>query len=97
MFSQSACSLHMYKYELLLFVVISSYHSLCPLSAGEPDSPVLTADEMKVERNSFSVPVKQSDDGGSPLQHYNIRYRQVGASVSRPVHVNDSSLVFSVV
>ncbi|XP_036929812.1 neural cell adhesion molecule 1 isoform X2 [Acanthopagrus latus] len=43
---------------------------------GEPDSPVLTADEMKVERNSFSVPVKQSDDGGSPLQHYNIRYRQ---------------------
>ncbi|XP_073341004.1 neural cell adhesion molecule 1-like [Pagrus major] len=43
---------------------------------GEPDSPVLSVDEMKVERNSFSVPVKQSDDGGSPLQHFNIRYRQ---------------------
>uniref|UniRef100_A0A671WIT5 Neural cell adhesion molecule 3 n=1 Tax=Sparus aurata TaxID=8175 RepID=A0A671WIT5_SPAAU len=43
---------------------------------GEPDSPVLTVDQMKVERNSFSVPVKQSDDGGNPLQHYNIRYRQ---------------------
>ena len=78
-------------------MVISSYHSLCPLSAGEPDSPVLTVDQMKIERNSFSVPVKQSDDGGNPLQHYNIRYRQVGDSVSRSVHVNDSSLVFSVV
>lgn len=31
---------------------------------------------MKVEKNSFSVPLKQTDDGGSPLQHFNIRYKQ---------------------
>ncbi|XP_070691990.1 neural cell adhesion molecule 1 [Pempheris klunzingeri] len=43
---------------------------------GEPDSPVLLSDEMKTEGNSFSVPLKNMDDGGSPLLHFNIRYRQ---------------------
>ncbi|XP_071325975.1 neural cell adhesion molecule 1 isoform X2 [Trachinotus anak] len=43
---------------------------------GEPDSPVLSSDEIKVEGNSFSVPLKQTDDGGLPLLHFNIRYRQ---------------------
>lgn len=43
---------------------------------GEPDSPVLLVNEMKVESNSFFVPLKQIDDGGSPLQHFNIRYKQ---------------------
>ncbi|XP_035527531.1 neural cell adhesion molecule 1 isoform X2 [Morone saxatilis] len=42
----------------------------------EPDSPVISSDQMKVERNSFSVPLKQIDDGGNPLQHFKIRYRQ---------------------
>uniref|UniRef100_A0A8P4K5D0 Neural cell adhesion molecule 3 n=1 Tax=Dicentrarchus labrax TaxID=13489 RepID=A0A8P4K5D0_DICLA len=42
----------------------------------EPDSPVISSDQMKVERNSFSAPLKQIDDGGSPVQHFNIRYRQ---------------------
>ncbi|XP_044062565.1 neural cell adhesion molecule 1 isoform X4 [Siniperca chuatsi] len=42
----------------------------------EPDSPVLSSDEMKVDGNSFSVPLKQIDDGGTPLLHFNIRYRQ---------------------
>ncbi|XP_034553796.1 neural cell adhesion molecule 1 [Notolabrus celidotus] len=44
---------------------------------GEPDSPVLSTDAMKVEGNSFSVPLKQNDDGGTPLQHFSIRYKQV--------------------
>nr|XP_046256510.1 neural cell adhesion molecule 1 [Scatophagus argus] len=44
---------------------------------GEPDSPVLSVEKMTVEKNSFSVPLKQIDDGGAPLQHFNMRYRQV--------------------
>ncbi|KAF6716189.1 Neural cell adhesion molecule 1 [Oryzias melastigma] len=32
----------------------------------EPDSPVVSAEEIKIDGNTFSVPVKQSDDGGSP-------------------------------
>ncbi|XP_041799199.1 neural cell adhesion molecule 1 isoform X2 [Chelmon rostratus] len=43
---------------------------------GEPDSPVLSVDGMKIEKNSFSVPLKQIDDGGSPLQHFSVRYGQ---------------------
>ncbi|XP_070768071.1 neural cell adhesion molecule 1 [Enoplosus armatus] len=43
---------------------------------GEPDSPVLSSDEMKVEGTSFSVPLKQIDDGGTPLLHFSVRYRQ---------------------
>lgn len=43
---------------------------------GEPDSPVLLSNEMKVEGNSFSVPLKQTDDGGTPLLHFDVRYRQ---------------------
>ncbi|XP_026225634.1 neural cell adhesion molecule 1 isoform X1 [Anabas testudineus] len=42
----------------------------------EPDSPVLLSDKMKVEGNSFSVPLKQIDDGGTPLMHFMMRYRQ---------------------
>ena len=76
---------------------ISSYHSLCLLSAGAPGSQGLLVDEKKAKHNSLSIPVNHSDDGGSPRQHFTIRCRQVGDSVSRSVHVNDSSLVFSVV
>ncbi|KAL3060604.1 hypothetical protein OYC64_015039 [Pagothenia borchgrevinki] len=43
---------------------------------GEPDHPVLSSDEMKVEGNTFSVPFKQIDDGGTPLLHFDIRYRK---------------------
>ncbi|XP_037532353.1 neural cell adhesion molecule 1 [Nematolebias whitei] len=43
---------------------------------GEPDRPVLSTNEMKVEGNSFSVPVRQIDDGGSTLLHYDVRYKQ---------------------
>ncbi|XP_034729710.1 neural cell adhesion molecule 1 isoform X1 [Etheostoma cragini] len=42
----------------------------------EPDSPVLSPDKMKVEGNSFYVPLEQFDDGGSPLLHFDVRYRQ---------------------
>ena len=75
---------------ILLFMTgmtgLSLHHLVFPfsrlLSAGEPDSPALLSGEMKLEGNSFSVPLKQTDDGGSPLLHYNIRYRQVRDSFS---------------
>lgn len=66
-------------------LVITSSLSLCFLSVGEPDSPVLSSDEMKVEGNSFSVPLKQIDDGGTPLKHFNIRYGQVRDGVRESV------------
>ncbi|XP_072250828.1 neural cell adhesion molecule 1 isoform X2 [Leuresthes tenuis] len=43
---------------------------------GEPDSPVLSTDKMNIEGNSFSVPLNQKDDGGSPVLHFSVRYRQ---------------------
>ncbi|XP_061677263.1 neural cell adhesion molecule 1 [Syngnathoides biaculeatus] len=43
---------------------------------GEPDSPDLVRDEMKVGGNTFFMPLKHTDDGGSPLLHYNLRYRE---------------------
>lgn len=49
----------------------------CPLSAGEPDTPVLLPDRMKVERNTFYIPLQHLDQGASPLQHFNLRYRKV--------------------
>lgn len=42
----------------------------------EPDSPVLSSDEMKIEGNTFSVPLKQIDDGGTPVLQFNVQYRQ---------------------
>ena len=56
-------------------------HSILLLSVGEPDSPVLKTNEMKIEGNSFFVPLKKNDNG-IPLQSYNIRYRQVRDGVS---------------
>ncbi|XP_074510904.1 neural cell adhesion molecule 1 isoform X3 [Sebastes fasciatus] len=46
------------------------------LGIREPESPVLSSNEMKVEGNSFSVPIKQTDDGGTPLLHFDVRYKQ---------------------
>lgn len=45
---------------------------------------------MKVEGNSFSVPIRQIDDGGSPLLHFDVRYKQVR------LDVNQSLCAFSV-
>ncbi|XP_035020725.2 neural cell adhesion molecule 1 isoform X1 [Hippoglossus stenolepis] len=42
----------------------------------EPDSPVLSLNEIKVKGNTFSTPLKQIDDGGVPLLHFIIRYKQ---------------------
>ncbi|XP_049902461.1 neural cell adhesion molecule 1 isoform X1 [Epinephelus moara] len=42
----------------------------------EPDSPVLSSSEMKVEGNSVFIPLKQLDDGGTPLLRFEMRYRQ---------------------
>ncbi|XP_051721043.1 neural cell adhesion molecule 1-like isoform X2 [Ctenopharyngodon idella] len=44
-------------------------------SEREPDSPVLSLSEKKLEKNSISIPIKQLKDGGSPIQHYIVRYK----------------------
>lgn len=49
----------------------------CPLSAGEPDTPLLKPNDMKVERNTFYVPLQPAEEGASPLQHFYLRYRKV--------------------
>lgn len=49
----------------------------CALPAGEPDTPLLQPNDMKVERNTFYVPLQQVDQGASPLQHFYLRYRKV--------------------
>ncbi|XP_068179689.1 neural cell adhesion molecule 1 [Antennarius striatus] len=68
------------KHDELIFehecVVTSSFLPLCLLMAGEPDRPILSVDKMKVEKNSFSVPLKLMNNGGSPLQQYKLKYRQ---------------------
>ncbi|XP_017564263.1 neural cell adhesion molecule 1 isoform X3 [Pygocentrus nattereri] len=42
---------------------------------GEPDRPVLSSTDGKLEGNSYSIPIKQLDDGGQPIQHFLVRYR----------------------
>ncbi|KAL6462265.1 hypothetical protein MHYP_G00286870 [Metynnis hypsauchen] len=41
----------------------------------EPDRPVLSSTDGKLEGNSYSIPIKQLDDGGYPIQHFLVRYR----------------------
>ncbi|XP_036394848.1 neural cell adhesion molecule 1 isoform X2 [Megalops cyprinoides] len=50
-------------------------HSVRTQAKREPDSPVLKTSESQVEKNSFSIPISQLDNGGSPITHYIIRYR----------------------
>lgn len=80
---------------LLLIMNVHRFTSihLCALSfdfqllfvcVGEPDMPELSADEGKIERNSYSVPIKQLNDGGSPIKHYIVRYRKVGVKLNDP-------------
>ncbi|XP_037642151.1 neural cell adhesion molecule 1 isoform X3 [Sebastes umbrosus] len=54
----------------------SETNTIRTLGIREPESPVLSSNEMKVEGNSFSVPIKQTDDGGTPLLHFDVRYKQ---------------------
>ncbi|XP_014879595.1 neural cell adhesion molecule 1-like isoform X1 [Poecilia latipinna] len=43
---------------------------------GEPDSPALTTSQAVVEGNSFSVPLQQIENGGSPLLYFDVQYEQ---------------------
>ncbi|XP_047455776.1 neural cell adhesion molecule 1 isoform X2 [Mugil cephalus] len=54
----------------------SDSNSIHTRGIREPESPFLSSGEVKVEGNSLSIPLKQAEVGGAPLQHYNIRYRQ---------------------
>uniref|UniRef100_A0A8C1QW15 Neural cell adhesion molecule 3 n=1 Tax=Cyprinus carpio TaxID=7962 RepID=A0A8C1QW15_CYPCA len=42
---------------------------------GEPDSPILSLSEKKLDKNSVSIPIKQLKDGGSPILRYIVRYK----------------------
>lgn len=50
---------------------------------------------MKVEGNSVSVPVKQTDDGGTPLLHFIVRYKQVVSQAVSLQYIIYSSLILS--
>ncbi|XP_077070839.1 neural cell adhesion molecule 1 isoform X3 [Siphateles boraxobius] len=53
----------------------STEHMVFTQSRREPDSPVLSLNEKKLEKNSVSIPIKQLKDGGSPVLHYVVRYK----------------------
>ncbi|KAB5532960.1 hypothetical protein PHYPO_G00126080 [Pangasianodon hypophthalmus] len=53
----------------------SAEEKIRTLATREPDMPGLSADEGKIERNSYSIPIKQLSDGASPIQHYVVRYQ----------------------
>ncbi|XP_067266867.1 neural cell adhesion molecule 1-A isoform X1 [Chanodichthys erythropterus] len=53
----------------------STEHRIFTQSEREPDSPILYLSEKKLEKNSVSIPIKQLKDGGSPIQHYVVRYK----------------------
>ncbi|XP_017164764.1 neural cell adhesion molecule 1 isoform X2 [Poecilia reticulata] len=42
----------------------------------EPDSPALATSQAVVEGNSFSVPLQQIENGGSPLLYFDVQYEQ---------------------
>ncbi|XP_072548435.1 neural cell adhesion molecule 1 isoform X2 [Salminus brasiliensis] len=41
----------------------------------EPDRPVLYPSDSKIEGNTYSIPIKQLDNGGSPIERFVVRYR----------------------
>ncbi|XP_050987667.1 neural cell adhesion molecule 1 isoform X1 [Labeo rohita] len=53
----------------------STEHKIFTHSQREPDSPVLSLSEKKLDKNSVSIPIKQLKDGGSPVLYYIVRYK----------------------
>ncbi|XP_051577651.1 neural cell adhesion molecule 2-like isoform X2 [Myxocyprinus asiaticus] len=53
----------------------SAERKVVTLSQREPNNPVLSLSEKKLEKNSVSIPIKQQNDGDSPILHYIVRYR----------------------
>ncbi|TRY82731.1 hypothetical protein DNTS_005488, partial [Danionella cerebrum] len=53
----------------------SKEYSVFTQSQWEPDSPVLSLSEKKLEKNSVSIPIKQLKAGLSPILHYVVRYK----------------------
>ncbi|XP_016339037.1 neural cell adhesion molecule 1-like isoform X2 [Sinocyclocheilus anshuiensis] len=54
----------------------STEHKIFTQSQREPDSPILSLSEKKLDTNSVSIPIKQLKDGGSPILHYIVRYKE---------------------
>lgn len=42
---------------------------------------MVSLNQLKVNKNTFSVPLRQSDDGGLPIQHFIIRFQEVTAAL----------------
>ncbi|XP_042629056.1 neural cell adhesion molecule 1-A-like isoform X2 [Cyprinus carpio] len=54
----------------------STEHKIFTQSQREPDSPILSLSEKKLDTNSVSIPIKQLKDGGSPILRYIVRYKE---------------------
>ncbi|XP_075869027.1 neural cell adhesion molecule 1-like [Nelusetta ayraudi] len=50
--------------------------SVRTLGMREPDIPNLSLKQLELDKNTISVPLQQSDDGGMPIQHFNIRFQK---------------------
>lgn len=48
---------------------------------GEPDTPVFYPSEEKLDGNSYTVPFKLLNNGGSPILHYEVQYRVVSVKL----------------
>ncbi|XP_016313893.1 neural cell adhesion molecule 1-like isoform X2 [Sinocyclocheilus anshuiensis] len=53
----------------------STEHKIFTQSQREPDSPILSLSEKKLDKNSVYIPIKQLRDGGFPILHYVVRYK----------------------
>ncbi|XP_043117245.1 neural cell adhesion molecule 1 isoform X2 [Puntigrus tetrazona] len=53
----------------------STEHEIFTQSQREPDSPILSLSEKKLDKSSVTIPIKQQKDGGSPVLHYVVKYK----------------------
>ncbi|XP_026083386.1 neural cell adhesion molecule 1-like isoform X2 [Carassius auratus] len=54
----------------------STEHKIFSQSQREPDSPILSLSEKKLDTNSVYIPIKQLKDGDSPILRYIVRYKE---------------------
>lgn len=42
---------------------------------------MVSLNQLKVDKNTLTVPLRQSEDGGFPIQRFNIRFQKVRAAL----------------